>query len=414
LHTWPIARANTFFPLAVIRAATQSCPTVQKFLDNPSSVCNHNRAVKIVTRIFYRLSSGAPKKGLALLFSVGVLGLLQGCSTTYTSKDALVRVFYATDRNHVSDSGPVKYGAERDKMSYGACYVDIPRDRHMGAFESEAIWSLKVNPDDRLDVEVMKILPAERTNFFSSLRSTIKSSRDQNAFLFVHGYNTTFEDAARRTAQMAYDLGFNGAPVFYSWPSRGTVTGYFVDGQNVEWAESDLQNFLDDFANRTDAKNVYLIAHSMGSRALTRALAAVLAENPNARQKFRELILAAPDIDADVFKNEIAGQLISTNLLITLYASSRDRALIAARELQGGYPRLGEAGASLVILPGMDTIDASAVDTSLIGHSYYAEDRSILSDIFYLIRDATPLGQRPRACLEEVNNPLGQYWEFKP
>jgi len=78
-----------------------------------------------------------------------------------------------------------------------------------------------------------------------------------------------------------------------------------------------------------------------------------------------------------------------------------------------GYPRLGEAGASLVVLLGIDTIDASAADTSLIGHSYFAEEPSVLSDIFYLMRDTTPLAQKPRAGLEAVTGPLGAYWEFK-
>ena len=41
-------------------------------------------------------------------------------------------------------------------------------------------------------------------------------------------HGVTFKDAARRTAQMAYDLGFPGAPVFYSWPSAGTSTGFIL------------------------------------------------------------------------------------------------------------------------------------------------------------------------------------------
>ena len=33
----------------------------------------------------------------------------------------------------------------------------------------------------------------------------------RQAFVFLHGYNVTFEAAAYRTAQIAYDLRFDGA-----------------------------------------------------------------------------------------------------------------------------------------------------------------------------------------------------------
>ena len=41
------------------------------------------------------------------------------------------------------------------------------------------------------------------------------------AFVFVHGYNNSFKAAAFRTAQIAYDLEFEGAAICYSWPSQG-------------------------------------------------------------------------------------------------------------------------------------------------------------------------------------------------
>ena len=45
-------------------------------------------------------------------------------------------------------------------------------------------------------------------------------------------------------------------------------------------------------------------------------------------------------------------------------------------------PRLGDSGANLALLKGVDTLDASNADTSFsfIGHSYYGS-KSILSDM---------------------------------
>ena len=156
----------------------------------------------------------------------------------------------------------------------------------------------------------------------------MKRSAKKNAFVFVHGYNVAFEDATRRTAQISYDLGFDGAPVFYSWPSQGTVARYIVDETNIEWAQANIKRFLEDLASNSDAENIYLTAHSMGSRGLTRAFTELVAEKPALRTRFREVILAAPDIDAEVFKRDIAPKLAPA----TLYASSQDKALELSRK----------------------------------------------------------------------------------
>jgi esterase/lipase superfamily enzyme len=231
-----------------------------------------------------------------------------------------------------------------------------------------------------------------------------------SALLFVHGYNVTFEDAARRTAQMTYDLAFEGIPIFYSWPSKGSVTSYTIDEQTIEWAQADFKGFLADIFARSDAQNIYLIAHSMGNRALTRAVASLLNENPEYRTRLKEVILSAPDIDAEVFKRDIAPALVATGRPITLYSSSEDLALIASKTVNG-YPRAGDSGDGLIVVPGIETIDATCVDTSFLGHSYYAEARSVLTDMFYLIRDDQRADRR--FGLRRVNAQAGQYWEFK-
>jgi esterase/lipase superfamily enzyme len=76
-----------------------------------------------------------------------------------------------------------------------------------------------------------------------------------------------------------------------------------------------------------------------------------------------------------------------------------------------GYPRAGDSGRGLVIVPGIETIDATKVDTSLLGHSYFAEERSVLADMFHIIRD----GQRAnlRFGLLPVDTQGGRYWTFK-
>ena len=345
--------------------------------------------------------------GEAALGRVAVSAVLDWVEAEY----AVVRVFFATDRAMTASPNPgEKFGAGRSELSYGACEVSIPRDHRMGELEAPSILKLEFSEDPAKHVVVLAAIIRPREAFFADLAERVRRSGAASAFLFVHGYNVTFEDAARRTAQIAYDLGFEGAPVFYSWPSEGRVAAYTVDEANIEWAQANLQGFLQDFFERSDARNLYLIAHSMGNRALTRATAHLLAERPELGQRLREIILTAPDIDAEVFKRDIAPALTAAGRPVTLYASSRDLALVASKKVHG-YPRAGESAPSPIVLRGIETIDATAVDTSLVGHSYFAESRSVLSDIFYLVRDGHRAERRFGLRTAQVQD--GRYWIFK-
>jgi len=336
--------------------------------------------------------------------------------TTATSGEdeptyAIVKTYFATDRSLTGDARPsAMFGAGRSDVRYGFCDVSIPRDHRMGELESPSVWKLEFREDPEKHVVLLSAVTTPADTFFASVADRVRHSQRKSAFLFVHGYNVSFEDAARRTAQISYDLGFDGAPVFYSWPSEGATAAYTVDEQSIEWAQANLRTFLADFLTRSDAQDVYLIAHSMGNRALTRAVASLMAEKPNLRPRLKEIILAAPDIDADVFKRDIAPGLVATGRPVTLYASSNDKALIASKAVHG-YRRAGDAGGGLVILRGIETVDASIVDTSFVGHSYIAEDPTVLKDLHLLIRDGKAADQR--ATLRGIDGTAGRHWEFR-
>lgn len=268
---------------------------------------------------------------------------------------------------------------------------------------------LRENPDKHVVLLKTSIEPKDA--FFEQLAATVRASEGKNAFVFVHGYNVTFADAARRTAQMSYDLGFDGAPVFYSWPSRGATLAYTRDEQSVEWTQAHLKTFLDDFFTRSEANHVYLIAHSMGSRALTRAVADLMRDKPEHRARLKEVILAAPDIDADVFKEVIAPAMVAAGRPITLYSSSGDKALAASKVVHK-YRRAGDSKDGILVVPGIESIDASRVETDFLGHSYIGNTTSVLGDIFHLMRNNLRADQR--SGIRRVEGPQGSYWEFKP
>ena len=101
------------------------------------------------------------------------------------------------------------------------------------------------------------------------------------AFVFVHGYRVTFEDAALRTAQIAVDLGLDALPVFYSWPSQGTLVRYAVDSANAIWTTSHLRDFLEQFADNSSATEIFVIAHSLGTNPTSNAIAQLVVKRPD-------------------------------------------------------------------------------------------------------------------------------------
>jgi esterase/lipase superfamily enzyme len=320
-----------------------------------------------------------------------------------------MRVFYATNRQGNPGAAPDKrYPGTRGALEQGVCEVSIPRDHRLGQLEQPALWRMEFKADPERHVVLLSVAPQPRDDFMAEVRARVAQSKSRSLFVFVHGYNVNFADAARRTAQMTYDLGYDGAPILFSWPSQGRLSGYLEDENNSEWSVPDLRDFLADLARRAGDGEIYLVAHSMSNRVATRALARLLTEQPTLAPRFRELLLIAPDLDVDIYRRELAPVFAQVGPRVTLYASNRDKALSASKKLHGGT-RLGDAN-PVTVLAGMDSIDATEVETDLLGHSYFAEAKHVLSDLFAVIREHRPVSLR--AWLKEVASQEGRYWRF--
>ena len=96
---------------------------------------------------------------------------------------------------------------------------------------------------------------------------------------------------------------------------------------------------------------------------------------------------------------------------MTLYASSNDLALLASRTFNSGDYRLGDTNGKIMVLPGIETIDVSEVDSSLLGHSYYGRPPTVLTDLKELLSTTRPAAERP--SLEAVTSMEYPYWIFR-
>jgi len=305
--------------------------------------------------------------------------------------------------------GP-NYGPDRGRLALGTCRVSVPKARQFPRLDPSSLVALGVHVDLSKNQVLLDVQPSPEESFYHDLQGRVAASSRKEAFVYVHGFNTNFADAAAVAAELAVDLKFDGAPILYSWPSQATLVDYTVDETNVAWAQPHFKAFLLAVAQQSGATSIHLIAHSMGNRALTSVLEEISEEMRDSTHLFRQVVLAAPDIDADTFRQEIAPAIVKTADRVTLYASSLDEALALSKRVHG-YPRAGESGQQLVVVPGVDTIDVSAVDTGLIGHDYYTDSSGVVADLVDVIQGALPPQKRPWLLPKQQADAL-TYWIF--
>lgn len=330
-------------------------------------------------------------------------------------KFAVVPVYFATNRRPVTagSGADTAYGGEHDRrMHYGKCEVTIPADHLAGELEAPSVFRLEFRYDPGKHIVLKEVREYGEDEFFRKLQ---KESGPRDILLFIHGYNVTFDKAARRTAQLAYDLGFQGVPVFFSWPSQGELLGYAEDARQIKESIPDIERFLRTLIARFKPEKIHVIAHSMGTYGLAQALARISDTWKGDRGKrviFNQVILAAPDIDGKLFREKIAPKMSPIARRVSLYASSHDLAMTVSHRFNSGR-RAGDSNPEIVAAAGIESIDVSEVDTSLVGHSYYGSNRSIITDIRKVLSLKKP---EEREYLEgrELQAFHRKYWFFNP
>ena len=230
------------------------------------------------------------------------------------------------------------------------------------------------------------------------MAARVEVSAGKDAFVFVHGYRSTFEKAVLRTAQLHKDLKFEGAPILYSWPSGGQGKQFVPDLEMAQWSVKQLKGFLEELVTMSGAKKVHLIAHSLGARALLYALDSVSDQAESGR--FQQIVLASPEIDAATVEG-LAHAIRGSVERLTIYASKKDIALLASQIFFWQDRRAG----TFVVVPDVDTIDYTEVD----GHSF-GDNPWVMNDIKQLLDVGTPPDNR--SFLERRSLEGLVYWAF--
>ncbi|NHT78064.1 alpha/beta fold hydrolase [Rhizobiaceae bacterium CRRU44] len=158
--------------------------------------------------------------------------------------------------------------------------------------------------------------------------------------LFVHGFNYRYQEGVFRLAQMAVDSRSKATPVLFSWPSEGALSGYLADRDAVLFSRDDLVSLMAALAETRKVRQILVFGHSMGGFLIMESLRQLrLTDRGDVLDKLT-VILAAPDIDADLFRRQmdVVGRLRSP---LVLLVSPKDEALAASSLLSGSRPRVG-------------------------------------------------------------------------
>lgn len=344
-----------------------------------------------------------------------------------------MRVLYVTDRQN---AGPGRRGDEyafgrSTTLSYGWATVRLggrpswdELARYSGSQSTSARYSMAVTKIEEagqllpvvrhlvssgdglhLDTQAMQ---QEEKDAQKALSAALADAPVKDVYLYVHGFANTFDDAVLRTASVWHYVGRRGVAIAYTWPAgRGGLLGYFYDRESGEFTVYHLKRALRMIAACPDVQNLHVIAHSRGTDVLITALRELNAEfvgarrDPHLATKIKTLVLAAPDLDLDVFAMRFGSEnLVAMARQTVIYTAREDAAIAVARWLFGGRGRLGsinpdesspEAMRLISLLSGFEIVrtDVSGYSSS---HAYVFSNPAAMSDLVLVLRDGRPAG----------------------
>ncbi|MEM8730778.1 MAG: alpha/beta fold hydrolase [Pseudomonadota bacterium] len=188
-----------------------------------------------------------------------------------------------------------------------------------------------------------------------------RDPQDREVSIFVHGYNATQSETAFRAAQIAEDLDVPGVSLIYSWPSRGTATGYVYDHDSMLFARDGLERMIT-AASEAQARRVVLVAHSMGGLLTLETLRQIDLARPGWVQEHVDgLFLISPDVDVDVFRAQ-ATRISALPRTFVIFVSQRDPALSLSALLRGTREE-GRLG-NLASVEAISDLPVTVIDTT--------------------------------------------------
>ena len=363
----------------------------------------------------------------------------------YTSP--LVELIYVTDRAPETDeAGNLYYGYQRsNSVAIGTTVVNLGKNAtweellqasrthtRFGDFELElvSIDEFARLPPTPIPYKVIDGEVVEDPEVVAELRASVDLLQAEvdrrlaltprkDAFIYVHGYHNTFDDAAFALAELWHFFGREGLPIIYTWPAgHPGIFGYTYDRESSEFTVYHLKQMIRWLAEQPQIENIHIIAHSRGTDVAVSAFRELViwargaGLDPREHFKIKNFVLAAPDLDVQVINQRVGAERLALAVdQGTLYSSPDDQAIGLAEWLFASpRGRLGTLAITKLTDEEIERMKANAGHVTVVnftgestgyGHSYFRENPAVSSDLVLKIRYGLKPGD-PGRPLEHV------------
>ncbi|TBY08172.1 alpha/beta hydrolase [Rhizobium laguerreae] len=311
--------------------------------------------------------------------------------TASTPKTARVVMLVATTRQPSGDPATLFNGERSPKPSMTDVAVSIPAKREAGTIQ----WPKRLPANPATDFAITRVRQVQSVREGKAwFRQHIVGG---HALVFVHGFNNTYEDSVFRLAQIVHDSGMQATPILFTWPSRAQLFAYEYDKESTNYSRTALEQALRVLVKDSDVKDITVLAHSMGTWLAVESLRQMGIRDGRVNSKIKDVILASPDIDIQVFAKQYA-EMGAPKPKFTIFVSQDDRALAASSLITGRVARLGgidptvEPYRSKLEEAGITAIDLTKVKAGdRLNHGKFAESPQIVQLIGQRLMTGQPL-----------------------
>ncbi|MGI9521302.1 MAG: alpha/beta hydrolase [Hyphomicrobiaceae bacterium] len=356
---------------------------------------------------------------------------ITGCHASFANNDANrdyqeVRVVYATNRKrgiarerkvrndpsvNVADLF-VNATDPDDDLHYGCVFMTVPKDGATAQKRQtrwEADWLGRSEPRE---TDLKKFYSLRRNIYLGSSgendrgervtlvdRERVMARREDIALVYIHGYNTSFDEALLHVAQLAATSRYPGRVFLFSWPSARSTPLYVADMDASEKSDPYLAAFLRSVLRDSEIRMLDVVTHSMGGQIFLRAFSRIRSSFDQIKPvRLGRVVFAAPDVAVSVFDEKIKDVLPflmrGAQSGVVVYTSELDRVLRLSSYLRGGRPRLGYMSSQSKRRRDQVTmIDATRAawwcntnSYSMLGHSYIFDNDRLMRHVASLLR----------------------------
>ena len=295
-----------------------------------------------------------------------------------------MNVMFATNRNGEDDKiAPKKYG------------IKFNDDHVHGLRFGKASGSLEEFKDEKMNIETyVDNGDLGSVLMFKEIKESMINEKIPT-LVFIHGYNTTFNESIRMAALLKDNFEKGGNPmnvVVFSWPSNGSnlywdysADRHDAEASGVAFARALLKmaKFLKE--GEPCGQDLYLMAHSMGNYCLRFTFQEIYKQlRSRLPQLFNKMFLIAADEDDNAFEREDKFLHLSDACQeLYIYFNKHDKALMGSDTTKGNPDRLGACGPKYPLnIPNKITlIDISKVNSDFLGHNYLENNPRVVADL---------------------------------